>query len=305
MFMMNIKNTISSIAIGKNKLEDIVTYSNNFMCRGNDNMMFVTLWIASYNIKNKEFSYLNAGHCPAFIKKKNNDVIVLENKPQPFLGIFPDYKYHADTYKVETGDLFYLYTDGATDALNPAEEVYGLDRLIATIKESEHDVKHVCNNVITKITEFSSSTEQFDDITQICVTFEEYMYDKTFTCEYENIDIITSTLNADLVKHNVNEDTINLINSAIDDLLDNIISYAYDDHKNTFRFQYNIQDNNLSVVVSDHGKKFNPLTVKKADLSINRPIGGLGIHLIKSIMDDVEYSRNNNTNILVLNKKIL
>lgn len=89
--------------------------------------------------------------------------------------------------------------------------------------------------------------------------------------------------------------------------LTNIISYAYDDareHWITLRFL--VGEGEARVEVEDDGREFNPLTLPPVDTSApleTRPIGGLGIHMVRRLMDQVLYRRDNGQNILTLIKR--
>lgn len=95
---------------------------------------------------------------------------------------------------------------------------------------------------------------------------------------------------------------------AIEEILCNIISYGYDDN-NAHRIDVEIyiRDNTFIAKVKDDGKPFNPL--EQPGLNINqpleeRPIGGMGISLVRKLMSDLEYKRDLTTNILVMKKNL-
>ena len=98
------------------------------------------------------------------------------------------------------------------------------------------------------------------------------------------------------------------MNLALDEILTNVIFYAYDDrqeHQITVRLS--LTHGELTAEVEDDGRPFNPLTFPAADTEkpvAERPIGGLGIFLISKIMDTVHYTRKNNRNTLILKKGI-
>jgi anti-anti-sigma factor len=95
---------------------------------------------------------------------------------------------------------------------------------------------------------------------------------------------------------------------AVDEVVTNIISYAYDDgreHKVVIRLEE--QSGDIIVEIEDDGRPFNPLTVPepRVDLPLEeRPIGGLGMHLVRKVTDAVEYHRRGNRNLLVMRKKL-
>ena len=98
------------------------------------------------------------------------------------------------------------------------------------------------------------------------------------------------------------------INVSLDELFTNIVSYGYkDDLEHRIKFSLEKHDNALIVEVEDDGIPFNPLHVKKHEApkdidSID--IGGLGIHLIKNMVDNVDYQRSDGKNKVILRKYV-
>ena len=95
---------------------------------------------------------------------------------------------------------------------------------------------------------------------------------------------------------------------AIEEAVANVMKYAYPEGEvGPIEIDATIKDSNLSFTIKDSSTPFDPTQVKKADITLSaeeREIGGLGIHLIRSIMDTVEYHHTSNQNILTLTKNI-
>ena len=95
---------------------------------------------------------------------------------------------------------------------------------------------------------------------------------------------------------------------AIEEAVANVMKYAYPEGEvGPIEIDATIKDGSLSFTIKDSGTPFDPTQVKKADITLSaeeREIGGLGIHLIRSIMDTVEYHHTSNQNILTLTKNI-
>ena len=99
------------------------------------------------------------------------------------------------------------------------------------------------------------------------------------------------------------------IHLALDELLTNVVSYAYEDEVGNMDIIYEIKDDPkvLEITIIDEGKPFNPLELKDPDLDSGvseRKIGGLGIFIVRQIMDEMEYVRKDNKNILTIRKKV-
>ena len=87
------------------------------------------------------------------------------------------------------------------------------------------------------------------------------------------------------------------LNMALDDLLNNVVQYAFPNDPTEHRIQVDgeVRDEWVILTITDDGIPFNPLTVAPPDLSLllhEREIGGLGIHLVRSMFDEVSYHRN-------------
>jgi serine/threonine-protein kinase RsbW len=106
----------------------------------------------------------------------------------------------------------------------------------------------------------------------------------------------------------VSDRSIFEMNLALDELFTNIISYGFQDHQeHTIKINITIEGDLLNMRIEDDGVPFNPLESKTPDFQCDIEeckIGGLGIHLIKKLMDDIQYQRVADKNILVLRRKI-
>ncbi len=98
------------------------------------------------------------------------------------------------------------------------------------------------------------------------------------------------------------------VNLALEEAFTNIVNYAYNDkERHEITFDFLMQNNMLHIAIRDDGRPYDPTGRDEPDIALpaeDRPIGGLGIFLIKKIMDEVKYERNGETNQLFLKKHI-
>jgi anti-sigma regulatory factor (Ser/Thr protein kinase) len=104
-------------------------------------------------------------------------------------------------------------------------------------------------------------------------------------------------------------DIIFNLNLVLEEAVVNIINYAYpkEEHQSIF-LSAKLQDGSIVFVLTDTGKEFDPTMAPEADITLSaedRPIGGLGIFLIRQIMNQVKYERIEGKNVLTLEKKIM
>jgi serine/threonine-protein kinase RsbW len=108
--------------------------------------------------------------------------------------------------------------------------------------------------------------------------------------------------------HDVPSRALYAVNLALDELVTNVILYGFENAAGrTVSVDISTSGGELVASVTDDGRHFNPLDVATPDINApleQRQLGGLGIHLVRSLMDDVKYTRNGGKNILTIVKRI-
>lgn len=111
-----------------------------------------------------------------------------------------------------------------------------------------------------------------------------------------------------LAEQQVSFEAMYLVSLAIEELVTNCIKYGYQDaNGHTIDFLLSVDEGVLSLEVVDDGNPFNPLDAPRPDLSLppeRRPIGGLGLHLLRELADEMRYERRDGTNRLSLTKRM-
>ena len=134
--------------------------------------MFVALLYAVLEPEDRSLSLCSAGQTqPVLRLAASGDAALVETKGDPFpLGIIEDAAYEETRLQLETGDKVVLYTDGIVEAMNAQKEMFGFDRLIEVIKESQTlTAESMLEEIKSHVNEFAGNTPQHDDITIIVV----------------------------------------------------------------------------------------------------------------------------------------
>jgi anti-sigma regulatory factor (Ser/Thr protein kinase) len=105
--------------------------------------------------------------------------------------------------------------------------------------------------------------------------------------------------------HKLSSEVIVALNVSLDEILNNIISYGYDDAgHHEILVQLILHRDTVEVVVEDDGKPFNPLLVPAPDFDAERRNGGVGLHFVRNLTDQQKYARRDRVNQLRLKKKL-
>ena len=135
------------------------------------------------------------------------------------------------------------------------------------------------------------------------------MKELTLDATIENIPAVTDLIDAELEALNCPIRVQTQIDVAADELFSNIANYAYAPGTGSATVRVEIEENPSGVVITfiDRGKPYNPLEKEDPDISLpaeERPIGGLGVFIVKKTMDAVSYKYQDGQNILTIKKRI-
>ena len=274
----------------------------------NDQNMFVTLFLGILDLHTGELQYCNAGHdAPIRVmddthKVKGEALPVVANLP---LGVLGGYAYEAQTAQLEAGDTLFLYTDGLTEAENSVHELYG-DTHMTEVINSMPNVT-TCQALVETMTQavkkHVGEAEQSDDLTMFAVRYLGLHSTLVMRNDIQQIPTLAEWLETIGLPEMLNM-TINL---ALEEAVTNVMLYAYPNGHGRVLVEAMKEKERITFTISDTGIAFDPTQQEAPDITLSaeeRAIGGLGIHLVRQIMDEISYERKDNKNILTLVKQL-
>ena len=302
----------------------------NNVLSGEDNTenMFVTLFVGTLDLASGKLSYCNAGHdAPMIIDSQNAKVIGLPVMPNIPLGVLATFSYTEQTADLNVGDTIFLYTDGLTEAENNAKELFGEERMLQVLnkvsQKSNINSQDVITDMQAAVSMFVGSAQRSDDLTMFVIRFLAKSQRETDASELDSQKSKVESHHSLVMRNDIQQiptlaewlDTIGLpqailmpMNLALEEAVSNVMLYAYPE-TNSGRVLVEAEKSAKQVVftISDTGIPFDPTQKEDPDVSLSleeRTIGGLGIFLVRQIMDDIRYERKDNKNILTLTKKL-
>jgi phosphoserine phosphatase RsbU/P len=130
---------------------------------------FVTAFYGILDGTNRTLAYSNAGHSPALLMKIDGTVRFEERGGVP-LGMFRDSRYYEYFETIEPGEVFVLYTDGVTEAMSPAAEEYGRERLVAAVRQCrDQPAREMIDFIHRELIAWSEGHGVHDDVTLFIV----------------------------------------------------------------------------------------------------------------------------------------
>jgi sigma-B regulation protein RsbU (phosphoserine phosphatase) len=172
LFMMICKTLLKSEALNGGSAGEILARANNAIYPDNDTCMFVTVFCAIINTETGEVDYVCAGHNPPLISRDGGEYKFLDLEKSSVLGPMPDARFSSGKLQLNPNDVFFLYTDGVTEALNSDEEFYSEERLKNFLTNmQENDPTKMIGEMKKDIRQFARGALQYDDITMLALRY--------------------------------------------------------------------------------------------------------------------------------------
>jgi serine phosphatase RsbU (regulator of sigma subunit) len=166
MLMATYQASLKTLAATPSTLTELVSSMNNYACGNSQGgRRFTTTFLAEYDPASRRLTYVNAGHNPPMLRRKNGNIERLTEGGLP-LGIIEGATYKSDSTAIAAGDWLAIFTDGVTEAENTAAQEYGEPRLMAALNANTAAApQNLLNGIMMDIDRFAAGMPQHDDIT--------------------------------------------------------------------------------------------------------------------------------------------
>ena len=148
--------------------DHIVETMNENICEGNEQCMFVTLFVGVLDLQTGRLRYCNAGHDMPYIEATH--LPCDSNLP---VGLMPDMKYSVQEAMIAPGKILFLYTDGLTEAENGKQKQFGMQRITDVIAAFEGSPQQLIETMTDTVHAFVGDTEQSDDLTMLAFRYKK------------------------------------------------------------------------------------------------------------------------------------
>ena len=148
---------------------EIAHQINETLSDGNEQMMFVTMFIGFIDLLTGDLDFCNCGHNPPVVIPHDGSPVFLSCKANTSLGILPDARFEGEQMPGFKDTPLFLYTDGLNEAENPEHEIFGSDRLLTVLSEPYTDAETAIKRMQAAISEHVAGAEASDDLTMLCL----------------------------------------------------------------------------------------------------------------------------------------
>jgi sigma-B regulation protein RsbU (phosphoserine phosphatase) len=273
------------------------------LAEGNDSCMFATALCGLVDPHTGMFELASSGHELPFIVRADGRIELFEMETGAPLGIDPDAYGEGYAGMLAPGDVLFCFTDGVTEARSRSGELFGEARLRDALKPGR-SAEQVVADVVAAVEAFAAGAEPADDITVLAVGLvapEKPANDPLhFSIWPSGLRAMNRAIDECLGSHGIDTEGQSDVRLVLEELVANAI-----DHGGAVECTVDLSftERTMTLRIIDDGSAFNPLDAPDLELDpddLDRPIGGLGLHLIKTMSLDAVYAREDDRNRLTL-----
>jgi sigma-B regulation protein RsbU (phosphoserine phosphatase) len=173
-FMAVCRTLLKATALQGGSAGDCIKYVNDVLTQQSDAAMFVTVFYGILHTDTGELEYCIAGHNPPYVLSKGGDLQQVREPSGMMAGAFEQATFETGRIVLRPNDTLFLYTDGVTEAADPAGEFFNDERLQGLLGRTPGaSSEEIVSSVLGEVRIFSSGAPQSDDITAMAITFKK------------------------------------------------------------------------------------------------------------------------------------
>ena len=309
LYMMNAKTLLKDALLADPARDPAAALSrtNDELCANNPAEMFVTAWVGVLDLETGRVAFANAGHNPPLRLREGAAPEWIREKSGCPLGCFEGVAYKRREIALGAGDALFLYTDGVTEAMDLSGALFGEDRLAATLAATGSRVPRALDVAVhAAVSAFSAGAPRADDLTVLALQWlgapERRL--RTFPNDADALAASAAFLEKTLDEAGCPPKDKARLLVALDEVVSNVVRCSGASGL-AIEVRLSRDPRGATVSVSDDGKPFDPLRVPPPDTTLGadeRPIGGLGMLLLRKTMDGLSYRHAHGCNILAFRK---
>lgn len=291
---------------------------NQRLSRNNEQCTFTTLVIGILDAITGDFTYCNAGHNPPLVIPQDGSVQILREVHGPAVGAMEGMSYQQSERQLPAGAVVIMYSDGASEMFAPSRERYGMKRMESFFRATSHEgMPRLVRQFMRDLRDFGADEPQHDDITVLATRLmprpPEGAKRTTLHLDIPNrldgLAMLKSDVDAFSERHHLSPRVRRKLQVVLDELVSNVVRHGccHLPEDTIIALCLMKLGHRLVIQLRDPGQPFNPFEVEEPDLDLpveERPIGGLGLHLVRQMVSSYRYRRLDNCNQLDLEMPI-
>ena len=292
-------------AVGKAP-DDVLADAARHLAEGNDACMFATVLCGLLDLATGEVSIASAGHDAPLLRHADGRIETIALESGPALGFDAGGGYEVWHGRLQPGDLLLAWTDGVTEAFDRDDIAFGEERLRDALRESRNAAE-ACDGLLAAVHGFASGAAQSDDITVFAIDCAgepaagDWSLRLRVPDERGRLPEALDAIAARLRDAGIEAGRIHDAQVIVEELVCNVMDHGAKAGVDALSLSLSVDAGRVRIEVGDNGPAYDPLAHPPPDLDAGideRPIGGLGIHLVRELSQEARYSRSDGWNVL-------
>jgi phosphoserine phosphatase RsbU/P len=170
-----------------NEIAELMSRVNQALYEASSADRYATFFYAQFDSASRRLTYVNGGHCAPLlfradtsagaagataVERLGSKIIERLDEGGPVIGLIPECAYLQAELTLAAGDLLVIFTDGISEAMSPALDEWGEERLIATVRATQDcDASEIVTRIMQAVDQFAAGAPQHDDMTLIVLRF--------------------------------------------------------------------------------------------------------------------------------------
>ena len=323
MVMGVIHSLFRAFSTHENNPARIMQAINEVSCQGNESNIFVTMFIGVLDLPTGRLRYCDAGHdAPIVLEERRREgerreggMRTVDCVPHLPVGVFEDIKYGVQETQLKPDSTLFLYTDGLTEAKGAGRKLFGIKRVEEVLRaDCPIQPRQLIETITRQVHQFVGDAQQSDDLTMLAIHYTPKHFESRLTetllikNDVHEVSKFSAFMKSVMEQLNIEKHLAHKLRLAVEEAVVNVVDYAYPAGiEGDIEIRFLSDGETLKTVIIDSGVAFDPTAKEKADTSLSiedRQIGGLGILLVRELMDSINYERADGQNFLTLIKKL-
>jgi len=318
LFMAEASAVLGAIGLRGEAPEVILAQLDDRLSRENEASMFLTLCCGVLDGDTGRLEYASAGHDAPLLRRAGGGVRALEGESGPALGFATGGPFERRTVYLAPGDVLAVSTDGVTEAFGADGEAFGSERFEALLdRAAPEGVSTLPERIVREVESFAHRDYPMDDVTVLAVEFrgadvellerspEEWRF--AMAGRREEVPRLLARLDGALRARQVPEETVTDCLVMAEEVLVNVVLYAYEEAPGRRAFvELQLDGPSVRMRFIDDGPPYDPLSRPDPDIDApiaDRPVGGLGVYLVKQLASESEYAYQAGRNVLTVTRR--
>jgi len=303
-YMAVVRTQLRATALFGLSPADCLTRVNDHLSAENEQGMFASLFYGIIDCADGTFTYANGGHNWPALLRADGTMEWIKGANDLLVGVVYGSAYHESSLTLAPGDTVFVYTDGVVEAIDPAEAEFGKHRLAAELAgKAAESPAALCDGVLAAVRDFEGGQPRSDDLTCVAMRFlgghgDVSRFEMRIATEIAEIGRLINALQAHFSHRAVAEEAAYPLTMAIEEAVINIIRHG-DGTARAVSVRVVREEDRLVAEVIDDGPRFDPTHLEQGTAN-----PGIGLHLIKTMVDGMEYVREGEFNRLRLVKSL-